>query len=75
MNTQNNLVSIYAGNNYNVELLKEILLDNEIVALSINEAESGRLAGFAAPSVSIDLYVNKEDEEKAKELVKAFHLA
>ena len=55
--------------------LKGVNMYNKIVALSIDEAESGRLAGFAAPSVSIDLYVNKEDEDKALELVKAFNLA
>jgi len=74
MNNKNNLLlHVYAGNQHETLLLKEILADNRIVALVKNEPESGRLAGFSTSTTLMDLYVNEEDVAKTKELIKEFN--
>lgn len=58
---------IYAFNKqYVVEMLKAYLADNNIESFILNQQDSAYLFG------DIELYVRKEDEEKAKELVKIF---
>jgi len=58
---------IYAYNKqYMVEMLKAYLADNHIESFVLNQQDSSYLFG------DVELYVRKEDEGKAKELVKKF---
>ncbi len=60
-------IKIYAFNKlYLIEMLKVYLADNDIESFILNQQDSSYLFG------NIELYVRKENEEKAKELVMKF---
>ncbi len=61
-------VNIYnADQQYLAELAKKMLADHNITAVIVNKKDSSYLA-FG----DIELYVRKEDQEKAKPLIKEF---
>lgn len=64
---EKNWVLIYSASKaYQAELLKEVLDENEIVCDIINKKDSSFLLG------DVEVYVQKENEEKALALVKDF---
>jgi len=69
----NKLVRIFSGSSIIVNLLKDELENNEIVALIQDDFNSGTIAGFSGgiPS-SVDLFVQKADLEKAEPIIKEF---
>ena len=48
---------------FQVEMIKSVLLDNDIESVIINRVDSNYLFG------DIDLYVNNENFEKAKKII------
>jgi len=61
---------IYSGNALMGKQIQELLLEIGIAPIVKDEGESARLAGFASSMLgNIDIYVNKDEEEKATELV------
>ena len=61
-------VLVYSiGKLYRAELLKEVLTENDIVCDIINKK------GSALPFGDVEVYVHKNDEAKALELIKQFN--
>ncbi len=61
-------VAIYSiGQQYLAEMAKKMLAEHNITSVIVNKKDSSYLA-FG----DIEVYVRKEDEEKAKSLIKAF---
>lgn len=52
---------------YNADILKEILEDNNINCVMINKNDSSYI-----PIGDIEVYVHKDNEERAKELIKEY---
>ena len=52
---------------YNAEMLQEVFDDNKINCVMINKKDSSYV-----PIGNIEVYVHKDNEEKAKELIKEF---
>lgn len=74
MENSDELVLIFTGDQHQVFLLKEILLENEIASIIKNGFESGVSAGFMGGSPStIDLLVSNRKLEKATVIVEAFN--
>ncbi|MCF8374120.1 MAG: DUF2007 domain-containing protein [Bacteroidales bacterium] len=64
---EKNWVLIYSASKlYQAELLKEILNENDIICDIINKKDSAFLLG------DIEVYVQKQNEEKALAFVKEF---
>ena len=73
MNDTSDMVHVFSNTELTVTHLKNILEDNGITSLIRNDYESGNSAGFVGGSyMSIDLYIQKEDEEKAKPIIEKF---
>ena len=65
-----NYIKIFSGSAIDVRLIASKLHDVGIEAIIKDEAESGRLAGFAAAVPSeMDLSVHKDEEAKAKKVI------
>jgi hypothetical protein len=64
---EENLVHIYStGQPYTAELVKQMLVDNNIVAFLVNKQDSTYKFG------EVELYVNRDDIIRAKMLIKQF---
>jgi len=57
------VVVFSAGKLYNAEMIKDVLLNNNIEATIVNKKDSG--FGFG----EIEVYVAKANEEKAKKII------
>lgn len=67
---ESNYIKIFTGNSFVAHRIVSALHEKGIEAVVKDEAESGRLAGFGAnTSGQIDLFVHKDETEKAKEVV------
>lgn len=63
---EENLVEVYsADQKYKISIIRELLDENKIQSLVLNQKGSALLLG------EIKVYVNKEDEEKAKQIIEA----
>ncbi len=63
----NDKVIVYTSNKaYEIELLKNYLVDHDIISFSINKQDSSYHFG------EIELYVNKDDAIRAKRLISKF---
>ena len=63
---EENLVEVYsADQKYKISIIRELLDENKIQSLVLNQKGSALLLG------DIKVYVNKEDEEKAREIIEA----
>ncbi len=63
-------IKIYSGSALIGKRIQEVLLKLGIAPIVKDEGESARLAGFASSMLgNIDIYVNKDEEEKATALV------
>ena len=61
---EDNLIEIFAANEmYKIDIIRELLMDNDIESFTLNQKGSSFLIG------DIRLYVDKKDESKAKELI------
>lgn len=66
-----NYIKIFSGSAIDVRLIASKLHDIGIEAIIKDEAESGRLAGFAAAVASEqDLLVHKDEKAKAEKVIK-----
>lgn len=67
-----NYIKIYTGESFVAQQIVSQLQGMGIEAIIKDEAESARLAGFASSMLGqIDLYVNKDEVEKATAVVEA----
>ena len=66
------MVKVFYGHLVNVEMIKQLLLDNGIECMIKNEFEEGSHAGFGSgvPG-SADLFVAEDDSSKAKSVISA----
>lgn len=63
---EENLVEVFsADQKYQVSIIRELLDENKIQSLVLNQKGSALLLG------EIKVYVNKEDEEKARQIIEA----
>ncbi len=67
------IVKIQTGDSILINRIASLLEENNITSLTRDNAESARLAGYGAPQNSVELYVNKEDEERALEILGDFN--
>ncbi len=73
MNDSSDIVHVFSNTELTVMHLKNILEDNGISSLVRNDYESGNSAGFVGgTSTSIDLYIQKVDEERAMPIIDEF---
>ncbi len=64
---EENLVHIYSvGQPYTAELVRQMLVDNNIAAFLVNKQDSTYKFG------EVELYVNRDDVIRAKMLIKEF---
>ena len=67
-----NYKKIFTGDSLKTKLLVSKLHEIGIEAVVKDEAESARLAGFASSMLGqVDLYVHKDEEEKALKVIDA----
>ncbi len=73
MKENSDLIKVYSGTEFIVNLLKDELDSIGIGALVQNEYSSGMLAGFSGGIPSgVDLFIQKSDFKKAEPVIKAF---
>jgi len=61
---EDNLIEIFAANDsYKIDIIRELLMENNIESFILNQKGSSFLIG------DIKLYVDKKDEPRAKELI------
>ncbi|MBS2096966.1 putative signal transducing protein [Carboxylicivirga linearis] len=73
MNDTSDMVHVFSNTELTVTHLKNILEDNGITSLIRNDYESGNSAGFVGGSyTTIDLYIQKDDEAKARPIIEKF---
>jgi hypothetical protein len=64
-------VKVYTGSSLSVQALTNRLEENEIYPLIKDRAESALLAGFGASPNQQELFVPKNLEDQAKEIINA----
>jgi hypothetical protein len=62
----------YTGSSITVNRLVDLLKRENITPLIKDNIESGRLAGFGTTGESVELYIQKTDQTKAKEVLEGF---
>jgi hypothetical protein len=62
----------YTGSSITVNRLVDLLKRENITPLIKDDIESGRLAGFGTTGESVELYIQKTDQIKAKEVLEGF---
>ena len=67
-----NHVKLYSGTSILVNRLAYMLDEIGVSSIIKNNQESGRLAGFGTLGQSVDLLINEEDYEKAKDSLDIF---
>lgn len=73
MTNQEDLILLFTGSEIDCNVLKEILLDNEIPSLVKNDLNSARAAGFGIGfGNEAHVLVAEKDFEKAKVLLEDF---
>lgn len=73
MSEDSDMVHVFSSTELTVNHLKNILADNGITSLVRNDYESGNAAGFVGgTATTIDLYIQKTDEEKALPIIEEF---
>ena len=64
-------VRILTDSSIVINRISRILNGNEIPSLVKDDLESARLAGFGTPLNEIQLYVDEEDVDEAKRIIKS----
>lgn len=73
MDNNSDMIHVLCSTELTVNHLKNILEENGITSLIRNDYEAGNAAGFVGGTAStIDLYIQKADEEKAKDIIEKF---
>ena len=68
-----NYTKIFSGNAMVGKQIESALEERNIKAIVKDESESARLGGFASSMLSdVDIYVHKDEVEKANEVVSLF---
>ena len=67
-----NHVKLYSGTSILVNRLAYMLDEIGVSSIIKDNQESGRLAGFGTLGQSVDLLINEEDYEKAKDSLDIF---
>lgn len=67
-----NLVKLHTDSAINIDRLAEILKENGIPCMIKDNNAAGTLAGFGTIQNSVDLFIEKDDLEKANELTQSF---
>ena len=71
-----NYTKIFSGNAMMANLINEKLQEIGIEAIVKDEADSGRLAGFATTTMGlVDMYVHKDEISKASTIVEALEIS
>lgn len=66
---EENLIEVFAADKqYKVNLIKELLEENKIECFILNQKGSALLLG------NIQIYVDKKDEENARDLIKGHEI-
>ncbi len=61
---EDNLIEVFAANDmYKIDIIRELLMDNDIESFVLDQKGSSFLIG------DIHLYVDKKNETRAKELI------
>lgn len=68
------LMKVYTGSSIEANYLVDLLKDNGIAAFSRDSLNESLIAGWVSGSqeCSATIYVNRENVEKSKELIKTF---
>lgn len=67
-----NHIKLYSGTSILVNRLAYMLDEIGVSSIIKDNQESGRLAGFGTLGLSVDLLINEEDYEKAKDSLDIF---
>jgi hypothetical protein len=67
----NEHVKVLTNSSIVINKIVQLLAEKNIQSLVKDNVESSKLAGFGTSYFDVDLYVEKEDAEKAKEIIKA----
>ncbi len=68
-----NLVKLYTDSAISINRLAELLHENGIASMIKDNNASANLAGFGTIENSVELFVEQDDLEKAKELAESFN--
>lgn len=68
----NDHIKIYTDSAIVINRIVQILADNNIHALTKDNVESARLAGFGTSYFDVELYVQQSDAERAESIIKSF---
>lgn len=68
----NDHIKIYTDSAIVINRIVQILGDNGIHALTKDNVESARVAGFGTSYFDVELFVQQSDIEKAQSIIKAF---
>jgi hypothetical protein len=73
MNMESSLVKIFTGTEVNVIMLKGLLEEIGVSAMTRNEFQSSIIAGYGTgvPS-AVDLFIQESDQQKAVSIIKEF---
>lgn len=69
-----NLIKLHTDSAINIDRLAEILKENGIASMIKDNNAAGSLAGFGTIQNSVDLFIEKDDLEKASGLAKTLKL-
>ncbi|MGI9551985.1 MAG: putative signal transducing protein [Aurantibacter sp.] len=70
---ESNYSRIFSGSAIEAQKIVDALHQAGVEAIVKNEAESGRLAGFAPTTFGhVELYVHNDELERAQDVIKAF---
>jgi len=73
MNDNSSILHVFTGTELSVNHLKNILEENNIPSLIKNDYATGQSAGFMGGSaLSIDLYIQEVDKDKAEPIIEKF---
>lgn len=68
-----NLIKLYTDSAISINRLAELLHANGIASMIKDNNASANLAGFGTIENSVELFVEQDDLEKAKELAESFN--
>lgn len=68
-----NLIKLYTDSAISINRLAELLYENGIASMIKDNNAAGSIAGFGTIQNSVDLFIKKEDFEKASELAESFN--
>jgi len=64
-----NLIKIHTDSSLNINRIAELLMENEIPSMIKDNNAAGVIAGFGTIENSVSLFVEKDQSQKAEELI------